>query len=123
MPMQSSRSTRKSSLASFGAATLSLLLAACIAGCASKNPLMEEPAAVSARDAKPATETRTAAGVQTVRSKRLFGFLSPYRPDIQQGNFVSEEMVAQLKPGMTPDQVRFVMGTPLLTDIFHSDRW
>ena len=32
-------------------------------------------------------------------------------------------MVAQLKPGLTRDQVRFVMGTPLLSDIFHEDRW
>ena len=50
-------------------------------------------------------------------------FFSPYRPDIQQGNFVSEEMLAQLKVGMTRDQVRFVLGTSLLTDIFHADRW
>jgi hypothetical protein len=41
-------------------------------------------------------------------------FFSPYRPDIQQGNFVSEEMLAQLKVGMTQDQVRFIFGTALL---------
>ena len=49
--------------------------------------------------------------------------LSPYKIDIQQGNFVSPEMVAQLKPGMSKEQVRFVLGTPLLADIFHSERW
>ena len=49
--------------------------------------------------------------------------LTPYRIDIQQGNFVSQEMVAQLKPGMSKEQVRLVLGTPLLTDIFHADRW
>jgi outer membrane protein assembly factor BamE len=49
--------------------------------------------------------------------------VKPYRMDIQQGNYVSQEMVAQLKPGMTKDQVRFVLGTPLVTDIFHADRW
>ncbi len=49
--------------------------------------------------------------------------LTPYRIDIQQGNFVSQEMVAQLKPGMSKDQVRLVLGTPLLTDIFHAERW
>ena len=49
--------------------------------------------------------------------------LSPYKIDIQQGNFVSPEMVGQLKPGMSKEQVRFVLGTPLLTDIFHGDRW
>jgi len=46
-----------------------------------------------------------------------------YRMEIQQGNFVSQEAVSQLKPGMTKDQVRFVLGTPLVTDIFHADRW
>ena len=49
--------------------------------------------------------------------------ITPYRMEIQQGNFVSQEMVAQLKPGMTKEQVRFVLGTPMVTDIFHSDRW
>ncbi|OWY39570.1 hypothetical protein CEK28_07835 [Xenophilus sp. AP218F] len=46
-----------------------------------------------------------------------------YRMDIQQGNYVSQDAVAKLKPGMTRSQVRFLLGTPLLTDAFHSDRW
>jgi len=49
--------------------------------------------------------------------------LSPYKIDIQQGNSISQEMVAKLKPGMTPSQVRFVLGTPLLVDPFRSNRW
>lgn len=49
--------------------------------------------------------------------------ISPYRIDVRQGNYVSQEMVAQLKPGMTRDQVRFVLGTPLVADMFHADRW
>lgn len=49
--------------------------------------------------------------------------LTPYRMEIQQGNFVTPEMVAQLNPGLTRDQVRFVLGTPLVSDIFHEDRW
>lgn len=49
--------------------------------------------------------------------------VKPYRITIQQGNFVTREMVEQLKPGMTREQVRYVLGTPLLTDIFHADRW
>jgi outer membrane protein assembly factor BamE len=61
--------------------------------------------------------------VQTVQKSKLFGVVPVYRPDIQQGNFISKEMVAQLKVGMTPDQVRFVLGTPLLTDVFHETRW
>jgi outer membrane protein assembly factor BamE len=49
--------------------------------------------------------------------------VTPYRMVIQQGNFISQEMVSQLKPGMTKEQVRFVLGTPLVNDIFHADRW
>lgn len=67
--------------------------------------------------------TSGATGVQTKRTKRFLGIFSPYRPDIQQGNFVSQEMVAQLKQGMTQDQVIFLLGTPLLNDLFHADRW
>jgi outer membrane protein assembly factor BamE len=162
--------------------TFCLLLATALTGCASKNPLMEEPAPVAAK-AKPtvapvaqapavaeekvspaptaaatssttpaapvvtqasteapvaaaavvaapvaaapvAAQASTATGVQTKpQEKRFLGIFRPYRPDVQQGNFVSQEMVAQLKPGMTQDQVVFLLGTPLLTDVFHSDRW
>jgi outer membrane protein assembly factor BamE len=49
--------------------------------------------------------------------------ITPYRVDVRQGNFVTQEMVAQLKPGLTRDQVRFILGSPLLADIFHADRW
>jgi outer membrane protein assembly factor BamE len=49
--------------------------------------------------------------------------LTPYRMEIQQGNYITQEMVAQLKPGLTRDQVRFVLGTPLVSDIFHEERW
>lgn len=51
------------------------------------------------------------------------GFINEYRIDVQQGNVLSQDMVAQLKPGQTRDQVRFILGTPLITDIFHRDRW
>jgi outer membrane protein assembly factor BamE len=49
--------------------------------------------------------------------------ITPYKPEIQQGNYLSQDIVAQLKPGMTREQVRFLLGTPLLADIFHGDRW
>ena len=49
--------------------------------------------------------------------------LTPYRMDIQQGNYISQDMVSQLKVGMTKEQVRYVLGTPLVADIFHADRW
>lgn len=50
-------------------------------------------------------------------------FLQPYRPDVQQGNVVTHEMVEQLRPDMTRDQVRFLLGTPGLVSVFHQDRW
>ena len=46
-----------------------------------------------------------------------------YSMDIHQGNIVSQEMVDQLRPGMNKRQVLFIMGTPLLQDPFHDDRW
>ena len=46
-----------------------------------------------------------------------------YTPNIQQGNIITPEMVAELKPGMSKRQVRFILGTPLLIDIFHQERW
>ena len=46
-----------------------------------------------------------------------------YRPEIQQGNVVTQEQVNELKPGMTKRQVRFLLGTPMLSDVFHVDRW
>lgn len=49
--------------------------------------------------------------------------LSPYRIDVRQGNYVTQDMVAKLKPGMSRDQVRFALGTPLVADMFHDDRW
>jgi len=50
-------------------------------------------------------------------------FINEYKIDIQQGNVLTQEMVAQLKPGQTRDQVRFLLGTPLVSDIFHLQRW
>jgi len=49
--------------------------------------------------------------------------IQPYRPDVQQGNVVTKEMVDQLAAGMTRDQVRFLMGTPALVSVFHQNRW
>lgn len=49
--------------------------------------------------------------------------LDPHRIEVPQGNLVTQDMVARLKPGMSPSQVRFVLGTPLIVDPFHKDRW
>ena len=53
-------------------------------------------------------------------SGRLF---TVYKIDIQQGNAVEPDKVAQLEIGMTKEQVKYLMGTPLVLDIFHPDRW
>jgi len=49
--------------------------------------------------------------------------LTLYKPEVVQGNFVSKEQVAALQPGMTRLQVRDILGTPLLTSVFHGNRW
>lgn len=49
--------------------------------------------------------------------------IKPYKMPIQQGNLVTSKMMMQLKPSMTKNQVRFVMGTPLISDSFHKDQW
>ncbi|MBX9868608.1 MAG: outer membrane protein assembly factor BamE, partial [Burkholderiaceae bacterium] len=54
---------------------------------------------------------------------KIWSYVSPYKITIQQGNFISQEQASQLKQGMTREQVRFLLGTALLTDMFHEDRW
>lgn len=56
-------------------------------------------------------------------SNRIVSLVTPYKIDIVQGNFVSKEQAAAVKPGMSRAQVRDIMGTPLLTSLFHADRW
>jgi outer membrane protein assembly factor BamE len=56
-------------------------------------------------------------------SQRIATSITPYRVEVVQGNFVSREQVEALRPGMTRQQVREVLGTPLLADVFHADRW
>ncbi|WP_299202071.1 outer membrane protein assembly factor BamE [uncultured Amphritea sp.] len=50
-------------------------------------------------------------------------FPGVYKIDIPQGNVVTQEMVDTLRPGMTQNQVRYVLGTPLVTDSFNNNRW
>lgn len=87
-------------------------------------PVSSAPGAVAANADQAAASANAGAQTTTVTQLRKFlWILSPYRPDIQQGNFVSQEMLAQVKVGQTRDQIKFILGTPLLTDIFHTDRW
>ncbi len=53
----------------------------------------------------------------------LASVVTPYRVEIVQGNFVSKEQVAALRPDMNRQQVRDILGTPLVTSVFHADRW
>jgi len=46
-----------------------------------------------------------------------------YRPSIQQGNVVTQEMINEVKPGMARRQVRYLLGTPQMVDVFHQNRW
>ncbi|MGI9283554.1 MAG: outer membrane protein assembly factor BamE [Endozoicomonas sp.] len=59
----------------------------------------------------------------TDSGSKLISFPGVYKIDIQQGNVITQEMVDQLRPGMTRNQVQYVMGTPLMEDAFNRDRW
>lgn len=55
---------------------------------------------------------------------KVTNYLHPYRIDINQGNYLTQDMVSQLKPGQSKEQVRFILGSPLIVDSFHGgDRW
>jgi outer membrane protein assembly factor BamE len=56
-------------------------------------------------------------------SSRIAGIVSPYKSDIVQGNVVTREQLALVKPGMQKAQVRDLLGTALLVSVFHADRW
>ena len=55
--------------------------------------------------------------------KGFIAFIAPYKPDVIQGNVVTTEQMALVKTGMSRAQVREVLGSPLITDPFHADRW
>lgn len=54
-------------------------------------------------------------------SSNRWGF--PYKVGVQQGNWITTEQVGLLSEGMTREQVRFALGSPTLSNVFHSDRW
>lgn len=57
------------------------------------------------------------------QTDRLLGVITPYRIDIMQGNVVTKEQATLAKPGMSREQVRDLLGSPLLSSAFHADRW
>lgn len=70
-----------------------------------------------------ASASLVACGSLNGASNSIAGLVTPYKMDIVQGNFVSKEQAAAVKPGMSRVQVRDILGTPLLISIFHADRW
>ncbi len=56
-------------------------------------------------------------------SDNFLGVVTPYRVEVVQGNVVTKEQAAAVKPGMSRTQVRDILGSPLLADAFHADRW
>lgn len=119
MRMLPTRTTRSR----FFVLACSILLASGLAGCASINPFSKS------RDIGDENAPADAKGVTLIKENRFLGLLTPYRIDVQQGNFVSSEIMSQLRDGMkrpegmTRDQVKFLLGTPLVTDVFHENRW
>jgi outer membrane protein assembly factor BamE len=79
----------------------SLLGAFALSGCSSLTSGFNEPASL----------------------KGFIAFIAPYKPDVIQGNVVTTEQMALVKPGMSRVQVKEVLGSPLITDPYHGDRW
>jgi outer membrane protein assembly factor BamE len=65
----------------------------------------------------------TACATREMPTDSFLGVITPYRIDIVQGNAVTKEQVALIKPGMPREQVQAVLGSPMLQDPFHADRW
>lgn len=63
------------------------------------------------------------AGCANSFTSDLLAKITPYKVEVVQGNVVTSEQIAQLKPGMTREQVRNALGAPLVTDAFHANRW
>lgn len=83
---------------------------------------MTQIAQLTCRIASVAAALLALAACESVRSWTP-PIIQPYRPDVPQGNIVTREMVDQLRTGMTREQVRFLLGTPLVISVFHQDRW
>jgi len=64
-----------------------------------------------------------ACGSMSGATQRFADSITPYKVEVVQGNFVSKEQVEALKPGMGRQQVRDILGTPLVSSVFHQDRW
>ncbi len=81
------------------------------------------PRAFSAALALAAVALAAGCGSFDGATQRIAGLVTPYKVEVVQGNFVSKEQVEAIKPGMSRQQVRDILGTPLVTSVFHADRW
>lgn len=88
-----------------------------------KLPLMCAAALLAGCSAMPSMPSMPSLGALGDGVRGLTERMTPYRIEIVQGNFVSSEQVAALRPGMTRLQVRDLLGSPLLTSVFHGERW
>ncbi len=68
-------------------------------------------------------QTDTSTRSQSEGKGYVPNFIKPYRIDIQQGNFITQKEISKLQVGMSKEQVRFTLGTPLLQSAFHENRW
>ncbi|MCL1886714.1 MAG: outer membrane protein assembly factor BamE [Betaproteobacteria bacterium] len=129
--MHTTLSSKRYLLALFSAA---FLLTGC--GVTTKKTFLGEPVQKRADNAVPVSSSDTEPvspdglprnpawdSTEVTVTQNLLHIITPYRISIQQGNFVSQEMLAKIQEGMTKEQVRFALGTPLMTDIFHPTRW
>jgi outer membrane protein assembly factor BamE len=99
----------------------SIISRSALAGCGhARTPAMRFPFAPSAALAACAL----VAGCASLQSSdNLLGVITPYKVDVVQGNVVTAEQYTRVRPGMSRAQVRDLLGSPLLADIFHADRW
>ena len=86
-------------------------------------PLLSGLLAVAALGGCSTVDSLTSGMNEPASIKGFIAFIAPYKPDVIQGNVVTTEQITQVKPGMTKVQVKEILGSPLITDPFHADRW
>lgn len=82
-----------------------------------------KPFAIALTCAGAVAVTGCSTAVDDTQRTMMNSIFRPYVPDIVQGNFISSEQYAKLQVGMSREQVRQILGTPLLASYFHANRW